>query len=188
VKDPELFVVRMQIAQDRGVDRPQMTELLKGAVAFEPGYPYYYSAYASYLLPKWYGKEGDTQNFAAQAADKIGGNAGDILYFQIAAAQIGESSDDAATLKSFSWLRIQKGFAAQEKRAGPSLSNINQVAFLATVFDDPVFADKQFHRLGDRWSAEVWHTPDYFAQTKSSVAEVVTVAAAKQTPTSAEGK
>jgi len=187
-KDPELFVVQMQIAQDQGLARPEMTELLKRAVAFEPGYPYYYGVYASYLLPKWYGKEGDTQMFAAQVADKIGGNAGDILYFQIAAAQVCHCGDDAVTLKSFSWPRIQRGFAAQEKRAGLSLYNINQVAFLATVFDDPAFADKQFRRLGDRWSAEVWHTPDYFAQTKTSVAEVVAVAAAKQTATSAEGK
>ena len=187
-KDPELFVVQMQIAQDRGLDRPAMTDLLKRAVAFEPGYQYYYGIYATYLLPKWQGQEGDTQKFAAQVADKIGGKAGDVLYFQIAAAQVCQCRDDKITLKSFSWPRIQKGFAAQEERAGSSLFNINQMAFLAIVFDDPVFADKQFNRLGDRWSAEVWHTPDYFAQTKSSVAEIVTAAAAKQTQTSAEGK
>jgi hypothetical protein len=187
-KDPELFVVQMQIAQDQGVDRPAMTDLFKTAVAFEPTYQYYYDIYATYLLPKWYGQAGDTQQFAAQAADKLGGKAGDILYFQIAAAQVCQCGDDEVTLKSFSWPRIQKGFAAQEKRAGFSLLNINQMAFLATVFDDPTFANAQFNRLGNRWSAEVWHTPAYFAQTKSSVADVVTVAAAKQTSTSAEGK
>jgi hypothetical protein len=179
VRDPDWFSVQEEIAIDQDWEPVQFARLLKKAVGFEPGYYYYYRMYATYLLPKWHGEEGQMAKFAESSADTVGGDDGDIVYFQIAVNQICHCGDDEVALKSLSWPRIRKGFAAQQKRSGESLYNMNQLAFMSTVFQDPATGDKIFKQLGDRWSEEVWHTQTYYEQNKKSDAEIAPVIASR---------
>jgi hypothetical protein len=129
-------------------------ELLEKAVKFEPAYYYYYRSYANSILPKWGGEEGEVAKFMQEAADQMGGDAGDGLYFRVASNVVcGCQSDQQLNL---SWPRIQKGFAEVEKQYGPSPENWNQLAHLAVSFTDAVVADKMFARIGDQWSEEIW--------------------------------
>ena len=82
VKDPEWYVTMQKIAL--GTFGPEANrDLFARAVKFEPGYYYYYQRYAQSILPKW-SKEGETEKFAQESADQIGGDAGDAIYFRIA--------------------------------------------------------------------------------------------------------
>jgi len=83
---------------------------------FEPEYYTYARDLAYYLLPKWSGKAGDTERFLQEAADRIGGDKGDILYFQVAAADYVICGCD--NNPDLSWDRIKRGFEASEKRYG----------------------------------------------------------------------
>ena len=182
-RDPELLLAQIGIAWSQGWDLNQMTALVKSASKLEPTYYYYYRIYATYLLPKWYGEEDDMRQFATAISDHIGGDDGDIVYFEIAVSQICHCGDDEVALKSLSWPRIQKGFAAQEKRSGPSLYNMNQMAFMAMTFNDMLAADKLFQRIGDRWSEDAWHLQSYYEACKKSAAEAAPFLAAKQNAT-----
>ena len=64
----------------------QARALFEEANKFEPEYYTYARDLAYYLLPKWSGDAGDTEKFVQEIADRIGGEKGDILYFQVAAA------------------------------------------------------------------------------------------------------
>jgi hypothetical protein len=146
-------------------DRPHVDALLKQAVAFEPGYYYYYRSLAYYLMPHWNGEEGDASRFAAESADQVGGEAGDILYFQI-----GEKIVCACNQPEFShmsWPRLQKGYALLEKRYGVSLANLNKLAVMATKSGDLAMAGDLFQRIGDNWDKEAWITETYFNQMKA---------------------
>jgi hypothetical protein len=65
-KCPEWYVAMQQVALAQEWKPEQAAELFQQAVAFEPGYYYYYRMRANYLLPKWYGQEGDTEQFATR--------------------------------------------------------------------------------------------------------------------------
>ena len=55
-----------------------------GHQRFEPTYYYYYRSLAYYLMPQWNGDgRGMRLEFAEESANHVGGDAGDILYFQI---------------------------------------------------------------------------------------------------------
>ena len=179
VRDPEWFLMQQEIALDQAWEPAQAAELEKKAARFEPAYYYYYRAHARYLLPKWHGEEGEMAQFAAASADQVGGDDGDIIYFQIAVDQICHCGDDEVALKSLSWPRIKKGFAAQQKRSGPSLYNMNQLAFMSVTFEDAATSDKIFTLLGDRWSEDVWHTQTYYEQCKKSAAQIAPVIAGR---------
>ena len=101
-------------------------------------------------------KTGATEKFAQEVADRVGGDQGDILYFQIASANsvMCACEDDP----HLSLARIERGFEASEKQYGVSMLNLNRIAFLTarTRPDDEVFADKALTRIGEQWDEETW--------------------------------
>jgi hypothetical protein len=83
-KDPEWYRTMQTVALAQGWDHKQAEQLLAEANSLEPGYYYFDEAYANYLLPKWYGKPGESEEFAQTIAERIGGAEGDSIYFRVA--------------------------------------------------------------------------------------------------------
>jgi hypothetical protein len=159
-KCPEWFAAMQDVGEGLDWDLPKRTALLQEATAFEPGYQYYYRAHAYLLLPRWGGGEGDAGRFAEDAANKVGGDDGDILYFTIASRVVCACQDPA--YMHFSWPRVQKGFAATEKKYGPDLLNLNSFAMMAVKWGDWGVAAPAFERIGDQWTTDVWLTETWF--------------------------
>jgi hypothetical protein len=162
-KCPEGYVAMQQVALAQGWRPNTKKALLEEAVQFEPAYYYYYRGYATSILPKWDGHEGDAEQFLKIAADHVAGDAGDILYFQVAAYLACCQTDEQLKL---SWPRIQKGFRALERASGPALENTNYLARLASIYQDPLVANRMFIRIGEQWSEEIWRTSTYFESVK----------------------
>jgi len=113
-KCPEWYAAMQTVAMGQGWDRDRAAELLQQAITFEPAYDFYYRAFALYLLPKWSGDEGDSERFAEEISNKIGGQQGDVIYFEIAR----ELRCDC--MQEMSWERIQRGYAALGSLYGTS--------------------------------------------------------------------
>jgi hypothetical protein len=173
-KDPEWYVAMQMVSINQSWTVAQARVLFEEANKFEPEYYTYARDLAYYLLPKWSGEEGDTEKFVQEIADRIGGDKGDILYFQVAAASyvICGCGDDNPRL---SWDRIKRGFEASEKSYGVSMGNLNRIAYLASYFGerDPVYGDKIFTRIGNQWDAETWKTKEDFERMKAYIAAVI---------------
>jgi hypothetical protein len=159
-KCPEWYVAMEVVAQGEEWDLSKVTELFLKADAFDPTYQYYYRSYAYLLLPKWIGEEGDAARFAEKAADQIGGDDGDILYFMIASKVVCACQE--TEYAHFSWPRLQKGFAAIEKKYGPDLVNTNNLAMMAVKSNDWEVAGPAFERIGHEWDKDVWITEEWF--------------------------
>ncbi|HTW58072.1 MAG TPA: hypothetical protein VMD99_08080 [Terriglobales bacterium] len=168
--DPTWYLIMQQVAQGEDWDLPKTAALFQQAAAFEPDFQYYYRMYAFVLQPKWSGQEGDAARFAGESADRVGGDAGDILYFQIAA--VIACACQESEFGHFSWPRLQRGFAALEKKFGPSLNNVNSFALMACKFGDWEVADAAFKRMGDNWQKDLWITEAWFKQNRDTAAQV----------------
>jgi hypothetical protein len=83
-KDPEWYAAMQDVALAQSWEPAARQALFEQAVKFEPAYYYYYRIYANSILPKWGGKDGEVSKFLQKAADQIGGDAGDNLYFRVA--------------------------------------------------------------------------------------------------------
>lgn len=174
-KCPEWYLVMLNVAQGQNWSLEKETALFERAVKFEPEFPSYYRVHAILLLPKWSGTEGDAARFAQESADRIGGEDGDILYFQIGTKIVCACQDPDG--KRFSWPRLQKGFAALEQKYGTSLLNVNYFGMMAMNFNDWVAAEPAFERIGDNWSEDVWITDQWFKQSRDSAARMSTAQA-----------
>jgi Domain of unknown function (DUF4034) len=176
-KCPEWYVAMQMVSVNQSWSVVDARALFEEANKFEPEYYTYARDLAYYLLPKWSGKAGDTEKFLQEAADRIGGDKGDILYFQVAAADyVICGCDDNPGL---SWDRIKRGFEASEKRYGVSMENLNRIAYLASYFGDrdPIYADKIFTRIGEQWDQASWESKEDFEKMKKWVSAVAPMAA-----------
>lgn len=164
-KCPHWYASMQSVARAQGWDREQSMDLLKQATASSPDYYYYYRSFATYILPKWGGQEGDAATFAQQSADRVGGTKGDILYFRIGEGIV--CACDEPEFKRLSWARLQKGYEAVEKQYGWSVADLNVLALMATKNGDSVVADTAFKRIGDNYDIEKWITEDFFNQMRT---------------------
>jgi hypothetical protein len=156
---PHWYLEMQGVALDQQWDRAAFDALAERALAHEPGYYYFATSESNYLLPKWYGKAGDTERYAAEVADRIGGDEGNAVYFQIAAAINCCKRTQAPAL---SWPRVQQGFAAIESLYGSTSHERNVMAYLALRSGDAATAQQLFARIGNDWSESVWKTKPAF--------------------------
>lgn len=160
---PEWYLAMQWVALAQSWDSGAQLVLLQRAVAFEPDYYYFYRMYATSILPKWGGEDGQVEVFLNQTANQMGTPAGDILYFEVAAHLLCYESDQKLKL---SWPRIQRGFHSLEKQQGVSLSNSNLMARMAVSYRDVVVADQTLSQVGEQWDKEVWPSYVYFQSVK----------------------
>jgi hypothetical protein len=158
---PQWYSTMMDVAISQGWNPERMHKMLDDGIRFEPGYYYLYIQYANYLLPRWYGEDGEASKFARTSADAVGGNAGDILYFQIANVLIRRGNDDFP-VHEMDWQRLQRGYQGIVSQYGESRSLRNRVAFMAWKFQDATVARQQFTLIGDDWDVNVWDDRGYF--------------------------
>lgn len=164
---PHWYLEMQGVALDQQWQRVEFDALAERALAHEPGYQYFALSESNYLLPKWYGKSGDTEQYAAEVADRIGGAEGDAVYFQIAAAINCCKRTQAPAL---SWPRVQRGFAAIESLYGSTNHQLNVMAFLALHGGDPSTAQELFARIGNDWSESVWKSKAAFDAARTGYA------------------
>jgi len=157
--DPEWYRAMQTVALAQGWNREQVDALVDQALNKEPGYFAFAVAESNYLLPKWYGKAGETEEFAARVADRIGGPEGDATYFLIA-ARINCCRKTQAP--AIAWARVRQGYAALEQLYGTNLFERNALAYLALKAGDGATAQAAFAKIGDDWDAIVWRSKPRF--------------------------
>ena len=165
-KCPEWYAAMQMVSINQSWPVAEARALFEEANKFEPEFYVYARDLAYYLLPKWSGEAGDTEKFVEEIADRMGGDKGDILYFQVAAANYVICGCDHNP--ELSWDRIKRGFEASEKRYGVSMLNLNRIAYLASYFGegDPIYAEKIFTRIGEQWDEKTWGSKEDFEKIK----------------------
>lgn len=158
---PEWYSAMLAVGAAESWSVERMHQMMEDGIKFEPGYFYLYLQYANYLLPKWFGHAGDASNFARESADAVGGDGGDILYFQIATNLI-RLGDENFPVHEMDWQRLQRGYQALISQYGPSHPLENRLAYMAWQFQDAAVARQQFALIGDNWNRRIWGIRDYF--------------------------
>lgn len=170
-KCPEWYLALLGVGLRQDWNKEQQAEIYRQASEFEPEYYQFYVSYANYLQPKWDGAPGDAAKMAEEVADRVGGERGDFVYFEI--AQYVAAGGNKPEIKKFSWARVQSGHVALEHLYGSTYTDLNQYAMLAYRFKDVPMAQKLFTRIGNHWNSGVWKTRQNF---KTARAQMMTAA------------
>jgi Domain of unknown function (DUF4034) len=165
-KCPEWYYVMLQVGRAKGWEAEDLTAMLQKAIAFEPEFYYSYLEVARSLMPKWHGKDGDVEKFAEESANKAGGKAGDILYWQITQSLMGDH-ELGNTVQHLSWSRAMIGYQALAAQYGVTPVQQNQLAQMAARFGDYMVTDETISHIGERWDPGTWGTKEYFEKVKT---------------------
>jgi hypothetical protein len=158
----EWYQVMFNVALGEGWDKAQARELLDQAVAFEPGYHYFYTDYARFILPKWYGEKGEAQAFAEEVSQRVGGLEGSILYYEIATEVACQCEDFADWTDGLSWPKLKQGFEDFDKTYGATNLSQNRIAYMAFAEGDKARARQAFQIVGFDWDNRVWKSSKSF--------------------------
>jgi Domain of unknown function (DUF4034) len=161
-KCPEWYSVMFNVALGDGWDKKQARELFDQAVAFEPGFLFYYNQYAYFILPKWYGEEGEAQAFAEESSKQVGGAMGSIIYFEVAGETACQCDKDRDSMEQLSWAKIKEGYANLKKVYGASNQDDNKFAYMAYSQGDKPAALEAFETIGNAWSYTVWRSGENY--------------------------
>jgi len=150
------------VALAEGWDKAHARELFDQAAAFEPTYYHYYREYANFLLPKWYGEEGETQAFAEEVASRLSEPDASIIYYEIASLLACQCDKDRDSLAGMSWPRVKQGYEKLTDLYGTSNLKLNRFAYMSFVANDQASARSVFPAIHDDWNHLVWHSAQNF--------------------------
>jgi hypothetical protein len=150
-----------RVALGQNWDSNRYDSLFNAAIEAEPGYDSYYELKAHSLLPRWGGRRGEWERFAEEAADHLGGPAGDVVYARIVWS-LEEYYDNMFKETRASWDRTSRGYQELLRIYPHSLELQSQYAKLATQAESRDEVRLMFDRMGPRVDPAVWRTRDYF--------------------------
>ena len=165
-KSPNWYSAMQQVAQAEGWSREDEKELFDQAIAFEPSYYYFYQNHAGFILPKWYGQEGETQAFINEVTAGIPEPDSSMLYFELSDSVACQCDPDRDTLKDISWEKAKEGYANIERLYGTVNVKNNRYAYMAYMAGDKAAAKQVFALIGDKPGGFVWHDKNAFLEAK----------------------
>lgn len=161
-KCPYWYEAVQNVALNEGWDKAQARELFDQAAAFEPTYYHYYREYANFLLPKWYGEEGETQAFAEEVASRVSEPDASIICYEIASLLACQCDKERDSLAGMSWPRVKQGYEKLTELYGSSNLKLNRFAYMSFVANDQSSARSVFPAIHDDWNHLVWHSAQNF--------------------------
>ena len=161
-KSPEWYLAAQIASLGRGIDRTAYEELYEEGVALEPTYFHLQEAKACYLLPQWYGERGEWERFAEEAANRVGGEQGDIILFNIYAAMMPLYNLEFMNKHKAIAPRLIAGFRAIDRLYGSSPETLNEACLMSFSTDDSKTPAELMKRIGNDYDLSVWRDDSTF--------------------------
>jgi hypothetical protein len=144
-------------------ERSKYDTTFNAAVKAWPNYTPFYFIRANFLLPRWYGADGELAKDLEQSANQVGGDKGDMLYAQVIwNLESMVFSKDPFGEYHFSWERANKGLEAIKKRYPDSLAAKNEAARMAAQANDFKAAKTYFDETAGQIDLFCWSSTNEF--------------------------
>lgn len=158
LKCPAYWSSLQQIGLGLQFDRAQYDRIFAQATNDFPTYPTYYELRAVYLLPRWNGTGHEWEADLAKSADRMGGDAGDILYARVVwQMHLTYSSKNVFNeFPEISYSRVVRGFDAIINRYPDSVAAKTELVHLAALFGDKQRAKEYFLKINGQIDVSLW--------------------------------
>lgn len=156
-KDPCLYGAWMSVGMMGGFKQERMHKLLNQALEIDPQFDPVIDQMCLYLLPRWYGNEGDLLKLADRLALKTKSKRGEAAYAVVA---LSAHAFDELKLgeDGFSWNRVKQGLEDLANASGDPSSPYyyGQMAKLALLARDRSACLHAISKLNGQWHSSVF--------------------------------
>jgi hypothetical protein len=153
-KSPMLWFEGQRVALLQGWPATDVLSGFYEAKRAEPGFWHYDGQVAEFLLPSWYGKDGDWEKLAEaeiQRSDGLGVEEYARTVYEMSARYKDVFKDSRA-----GWALVKEGYGAMVQKYPDSRKLLNQFALLAVLADDVPEAHEAFRAMGGQADPSVW--------------------------------
>jgi hypothetical protein len=170
-KDPHLYAAMLELGKVANWDKTKFDQIYESGVQIEPLYQQLHQAKAAYLLPTWHGRLGESEEFTQSLSDRVGGAAGQQLYYFVAANLTRRIPDNANDQIRFSLSGIKEGFKSLENSYGIDTKALNDQSRLLTRSGDLNGAHEIFNRIGSNFDTTAWRSKTEFENLRASASQ-----------------
>jgi hypothetical protein len=153
-KSPMLWFAGQKIAMGQGWPVEEVSKDFEAAKGIEPEFLPYDYAYAYYLMPRWHGKDGDWEAFAAAEMKRENG-LGAEGYARLIFAMHGYYKNIFKESRA-RWVPVKEGYSLMFKKYPAAKSLLNQYAALAVQADDRIAAHEAFEAMKGQGDPSIW--------------------------------
>lgn len=176
-KCPHWWDVALLIGRGQDWDWKTYNSVFEEGLQQAPYFNELYYEKLSNLLPRWHGGEGDWEKFALEAANKVGGEKGDILYARmIWNMDLKRLTADNAPHPGIAFDKLDAGFKALRQQFPDNLSVKSEWARLCCVIGQTdekrsalcrVRARELFDQINAQVDTRIWTGTDEFTRMRS---------------------
>jgi hypothetical protein len=154
-KSPVLWEAASRIALGQQWEVEDMLKHYEEARAAEPLFPGYEGNVAYFLLPRWYGKPGDWEQFALQESLRPDGRGAE-GYATTCVGMIEFYPDHFFKNTTIEWPRLKEGFNILVQKYPKAKWWLNQYARFAVMASDREAARAAFEAMNGQADANLW--------------------------------
>ncbi len=168
---PFLYVQGQVVALGESWKRPEYDKLFEEAIKRFPDSNEFYFQKVYNLQPRWDGGETEWPDFAAKAADKIGGANGDKLYARIAwyISNLGFYDNMFTEFPNLKWSRIDQGMQALLKEYPNSANVQNEYLKLAIQAGKTALSKQLLAKIGKNVDVAIWKRKADFLKVRATI-------------------
>ncbi|MBV9241843.1 MAG: DUF4034 domain-containing protein, partial [Acidobacteria bacterium] len=166
---PEWNRLMMEAEASYSEDRKTVDHFFEAGFRIDPTYYQLTETRAFYLQPKWGGRPGEFEQFIAHTCDRVEGDEGKILYFEVVSGMQPDLRGDILRT-GLSWQRTKEGYALLKEHYGTDRFRRNMFFYLSSYGNDVPTMTAASDDVGDEWDHEVWIRRDTFDMMKKAVA------------------
>jgi len=161
---PGWYAVAQYLGRLQPWPRPQYDQTVDEGIQVFPQYAGFHKERILYLLPRWYGRQGEWEAYAEKVCDEKAGAAGDLLYAQLCwHFQEQRYFVNIFRETRLSWPRVKAGYKALLKRNPGSLEVASAFAQAAVQAGDKATQRSLFHnQIKNTALRDVWESEGYF--------------------------
>jgi hypothetical protein len=131
--------------------------MIEEKLASKPDFVDLHAHAVIYLLPRWEGSDAELRDYINKAADRVGGDEGDILYARIARRAWCYTKDvNVIDEVGLSWPRLKHGMELICNRYPDSVMMANFFCLLSCQAKDRPTAKLLFQHLGANIDNDIW--------------------------------
>lgn len=159
--DPTAYWIEMSTAILDENPRAGLDGLYEQATRAFPTVPNYATTRYYYLLPRWFGRDGEAGAFANSLLTTPGGDLGLALYFDVAQGAAATAKRDWTTLleeTGIDYPTLLKAYISRREQFGALSDDMNVLMYYAVAARDFKTADRLAVGIRDNWYVPLWGT------------------------------
>lgn len=175
-KCPRWYETMLRVGIAQSWSRTKYDAVLEEGFQLAPTYYHLPRQKMHYLLPQWMGQPGDIAKFVSNVSDRIGGDEGSILYYELSATMWPQ-------YRSYIWgktgldpKRAKTGYDTLKRVYGVDRYRKNlRMAMAQSYGSSATEIEEVLLEVGDDWDAEVWGTRERFNENKDMLKRTVDI-------------